>query len=74
MERSDVLPKTQFAYQKCPGTCGAFFFRSHTLQSMLEGGEEAMIMQIDFSVAFDRFCSVGITVFVILTQFLTNRS
>ena len=53
-----MLPTTQFAYRKV-----------HTLQSALESGQEARIMQIDFSAAFDRvnhlgilykFCSVGI--------------
>ena len=58
---------------------------SHTLQSALESGQEARIVQIDFSAAFDRvnhegimykLCSVGIGGFVlsILTQFLSDRS
>ena len=58
---------------------------SHTLQSALESGEEARIVQIDFSAAFDMVnhlgilykpCSVGIggSVLSILTQFLSNRS
>ena len=53
----------------------------HTLQRALESGQEARIMQIDFSAAFDRvshqgilymLCSVGIggSVLCILTQFL----
>ena len=42
---------------------------SHTLQSALESGQEARIVQIDFSAAFDsvnhlgilyKLCSVGI--------------
>ena len=56
---------------------------SHTLQSALESGQEARIIQIDFSAAFDRvnhqgilykLCSVGIggSVLSILTQFLSN--
>ena len=75
MERSGVLPTTQFAYRKV----------SHTLQSALESGQEARIVQIDFSAAFDRvnhqgilhkLCSVGIggSVLSILTQFLSDRS
>ena len=55
------------------------------MQSALESGQEARIVQIDFSAAFDRvnhegilyrLCSVGIGGFVlsILTQFLSNRS
>ena len=58
---------------------------SHTLQSALESGQEARIVQIDFSVAFDginhqgilyRLCSLGIrgSVSSILAQFLSNRS
>ena len=59
--------------------------KSHTLKSALESGQEARIVQIDFSAAFDRvnhlgilykLCSVGIggSVFSILTQFLSNQS
>ena len=85
MERSDVLPKTQFAYRKGLGTCDARLCMSHTLQSALERGQEARIVQIDFSAAFDRvnhqrilykLCSVGIggSVLSILTQFQSDRS
>ena len=84
MERNCVLPTTQFAYRKGLGTCDALLCLSHTLQSALESGQEARIMQIDFSAAFDgvnhqgilyRLCSVGIrgSVLSILTQFLSNR-
>ena len=85
MERSGVLPATQFAYWKGLGTCDALLCVSHTLQSALENGQEARIVQIDFSAAFVRvnhlgilytLCSVGIGVSVlsILTEFLSNRS
>ena len=85
MERSGVLPTTQFAYRKGLGTCDALLCVSHTLQSALENGQEALIVQIDFSAAFDRvnhlgilckLCSVGIggPVLSILTEFLSNRS
>ena len=69
MERSGVLPTTQFAYRKGLGNCDALLGVSHTLQSALENGQEARIVQIDFSAAFDRvnhlgilykLCSVGI--------------
>ena len=81
MERSCVLPTTQFAHRKCPGTCVALLYVFHTLQSALESGQEARIVQIDFSATFDRvnhqgilykLCSVGIggSDFSILTQFL----
>ena len=69
MQRSGVLPITQFAYRKGLGTCDALFCVSHTLQSALESEQEARIVQIYFSAAFDRvnhqgilykLCSVGI--------------
>ena len=85
MECSGVLPTTLFAYRKGLGTCNALLCVSHTRQSALESGQEARIVQINFSAAFDRvnhlgilykLCSVGIegSVLSILTQFLSNRS
>ena len=85
MERSGVLPTMQFAYRKGLGTCDAPLCVSHTLQSALESGQEAIIVQIDFSAAFNKvnhlgilykLCSVGVGVSVlsILAQFLSNRS
>ena len=53
MEHSGVLPTTQFAYRKFLGTYDALLCVSYTLQSALEGGQEARIVQIDFSAAFD---------------------
>ena len=81
VERSGLLPTTQFAYPKGLGTCDPLLCVSHTLQS----GQEAIIVQIDFSAAFVRvnhlgilykLCSVGIggSVLSILTHFLSNRS
>ena len=66
------------------GTCDALLCVAHTLQSALEIGQEAGILQIDFSAAFDRvnhqgihykLCSVGVggSVLSVLTQFLSNR-
>ena len=85
MECSGILPTTQFAYWKGLGTCDALLCVSHTLQSALESGQEARIMQIDFRAAFDRvnhqrilykLCSVGIggSILSILTEFLSDRS
>ena len=54
MEHTTVLPTTQFAYQKGLGTCDAFVCMSHTLQSVLESRQDARIMFIDFSRAFDK--------------------
>ena len=80
-----MLSTTQFAYRNDLGTCDSFLFVSHTLQSALESGQEAPIVEIDFSAAFDRVnhlgilykpCSVGIvsSVMSMVTQFLSNRS
>ena len=69
MECNYVLPTTQFAYLKYLGTCDPLLCMSHTLQSVLENGQEARIVQIDFSAAYDRvnhqdilyrLCCVGI--------------
>ena len=55
-----MLPTTQFAFWNGLGTCDALLCVSHTLQSALERGQEAWIMQIDFSAAFDRVNHQGI--------------
>ena len=60
MKRSGVLPTTQFAYWKGLGTCDALLCVFHTLQSTLENGQKARIVQIDFSAAFDRVNHLGI--------------
>ena len=84
-DRNGVFPKTQFAYREGLGTCDVLLCLSHTLQSALESGQEARIVQIDFSAAFDRdnhqgilyrLCSMGIGGFVlsILKQFPSNQS
>ena len=68
MEGKGVLPTTHFAYRKGLGTCNALCV-AYTLQNDLEIGQEARIVQIDFSAAFDRvnyqwilfkLCSVGV--------------
>ena len=60
IECNGVLPTTQFAYWKGMGTCDALLWVSHTLQSALESWQEARIVQIDFSAAFDRVNNQGI--------------
>ena len=76
-----ALPTTLFAYLKGLGTCDALLYVSHTLQRALESGQEARIVLIDFSAAFDRLNHLGIltklysvgtggSVLSILTQFL----
>ena len=68
MERSGVLPTTQFAHRKGLGISDALLCLSHLLQSALESGHEARIVQINFFAGFDRvnhqeilykLCSVG---------------
>ena len=55
-----MLPTTKLAYRKGLGTCDALLCVSHILQSVLESGHEARIVQIDFSTAFDRVNNQGI--------------
>ena len=80
-----MLPTTQFAYRKGLGTCDALLCVPHILQSALESGQGARIVQIGFRAPFDRvdhhrilykLSSVGIggSVLLVLTQFLSNRS
>ena len=54
MEHCGVLSTTQFAYRKGLGACDELLCVSHTVQSALESGQEARIVQIDSSAAFDR--------------------
>ena len=60
MERSGVLPTNQFAYRRGLGTCDALLCVSLTLQSALENWQEARIVKIVFSAAFDRINKTGI--------------
>ena len=60
MECNGVLPSAQFAYWKGLGNCDALLCMSHELQSALESGQEARIVQIDFNAAFDRVNHQGI--------------
>ena len=61
-----VLPTTQFAYRKYLGTCDALLCVSYTLQSALESGQEARIVWIDFSSAFDYVNYQGIVYKLVL--------
>ena len=80
-----MLPTTQFSYRKGLGTCDDLLCVAHIFHNVLEMGQEARILQIDFSAAFDRanhqgilfeLCSVGVggSVLSVLTQFLSNGS
>ena len=44
MEYKGVLPTTQFAYRKSLGTCDSLLCVAHTLQSVLEMGKKAKIV------------------------------
>ena len=85
MECSGVIPTNQFTYRKVLGSCDALLCVADTLQSALEMGQEAIIIQIDFSAAFNRINherivfklhsdGVGGIVWSVLTKFLSNRS
>ena len=68
MESSGVLPTTQFAYRKGPVPGTHFCVCRIHCKVHLKSGQEAKIVQIDFSAAFDmvnrqgilyKLCSVG---------------
>ena len=62
------------AYQEGLSTSDALLCMFHSLQSALESGQEAMILQIDFSAAIDRANHLGILCVVyIITPILSNR-
>ena len=84
-EQAGILPPGQFAYRKSLGCCDALLSLVSPLQKALDRGEEARLVQIDFSAAFDRVnhelllyllqdlgvCGVLLS---IIREFLTNRT
>ena len=85
LERMGALPVTQFAYRKGRSTCDALLYLSHIVQSALDRGFEAQIVQLDFSAAFDRInhaavghllslAGVGGSLLSVLMQFLSQRT
>ena len=60
IECRSVLPTTQFTYMKSLGTCDDLLCVVHTLQSAQEMEQEARIVQMVFSAAFDRVNHQGI--------------
>ena len=69
VECRGVLLTTKTIFKKDIGRCDALLCVIHTLQTALEGVEEARIVRIDFRVAFNRvghqailfvFCSLGV--------------
>ena len=84
LERAGILSDSQYGFRKGLGTTDALLHASHVLQSALDHGHEAKVVQIDFSAAFDRvnhkgllfkLKSVGIggSIFSVIHQFLTDR-
>ena len=80
-----VLPPRQYAYRKGMGTCDALLDITQTCQAALDIGQEARIVQLDFSAAFDRVnhagliyklesVGVGGSFLSIIREFLTSRS
>ena len=85
MERSGVLPSSQYSYRKGLGTCDPLLRMSRRLQSTLESGQVAEVVVIDFRAVFERvndqifsiitFCEYcRLCVVTIFSQFLSNRS
>ena len=68
MEGRSVLPTTLFAYRKDLGTCNALLCVAHTVQNALEIWQEAKIVQIYFSAAFDRVNHQGILFKLVLWE------
>ena len=73
MDRSGVLPPSELSNRKSLGTCDALLCISHLLPRAFKSGQEARIVQIDFSTDFDRghhhgilfkLCSVGFGGFI----------
>jgi hypothetical protein len=58
LEKEHLLSSCQFAYGKGLGTCDALLTVSHHLQVALDRGQEARLVQLDFSSAFDRVSHV----------------
>ena len=54
LEISGILPDSQYGFRKGLGTTDTLLHASHVLQSALDHGHEAKIVQINFSAAFDR--------------------
>lgn len=60
MIREGLFPDCQFAYRSGRGTCDLLVTLDHVIQSSLDRGAEARVVQIDFSAAFDRVNHVGL--------------
>ena len=84
LEGYSLLPPSQFSYRRILATCDDLLTMSHTLQVALDGGMGASLVQLDFSIAFDRvshcdllyklrFRGVGVQLLSVELQFLKER-
>ena len=79
-----MLPPSQFSYHMGLRICDAMLTLSRRLQVALDRGMEEMLVQLDFSTAFDsvslygllyKWRSIGVEQFLsIISEFLRNRS
>ena len=60
LETEELLPAEQYAYRKGFGTLDALLSICCRAQSSLDRGCEQLLVQIDFSAAFDRVNHVGL--------------
>ena len=83
-EKCGFLPAAQFAYRKGLGSTDALLTISHHLQKSLDARMESYIVQLHFSVPFDRVSLSGLllklksicaggSVLSICREFLSNR-
>ena len=85
LERSGVLPSHQYSYRKRLGTCDSLLDIVCAGQLELDRGGELALVQIDFSVAFDRVnhgglvfklreAGVGGLILKVFQNFLSSRT
>ena len=60
LDSARILPDSQCGFRKDLSTTDAMLHASHFLQSALDHGNEAKIVKIDFSAAFDRVNHKGL--------------
>ena len=84
-ETEELLPAEQYAYRKGVGTLDALLSICCRGQAALDRGNEQLLVQIDFSAAFDRVnhagllyklrsAGVGGSLLSVLAQFLSQRT
>ena len=84
-ESRAILPPTQYGFREGLGTCDAMLHVAHVFQAALDSGAEARLVQLVFSVVFDRVNHAAIiyklksvrvdgSVLSVIEEFLTCRS